>query len=154
MRENTGMRFISHSSSNPICANHWKLLSALLCSSLLSTGEAIAEDWEFSVTPYLRAISTELDTLINLPGGGQQDFSDLLDKLDFAAQVNLEAHKGRLGFQINATNLQTSDRVQRRAFDVDTETTINLLEAAVLLTAMEGDDYVARAIIGARIIGN
>ena len=151
MRMNTAMRFIP---CNPNRAIRWQLLSALLCASLMSTSEATAEDWEFSVTPYLWAISTELDTRINLPGGGQQDFSDILDKLDFAAQVNFEAHKGKLGFLVNATNLQTSDRVEREAFDVDTDATTNLLEAAVLLTAIEGDGYVARALIGTRITGN
>ena len=70
-----------------------------------------AEDWRWSVTPYLWAIGSELSTSVDVPGDAALRFSDLIDKLDFAAQVHLEAHRGRHGLLLDVTNLQLSDRI-------------------------------------------
>jgi hypothetical protein len=72
---------------------------------------AAAEDWEWTVVPYLWGAATEVD--VTLPSGedvgSELDFSGLLDKLDFAAQVHFEGRRDQLGFFADVTYLGTSD---------------------------------------------
>ncbi len=76
---------------------------AQLCSA------AGNEGWEFTVAPYIWMAGIEGDVEIN----GQKadvdiDFSDILDELDLAGMVHLEAKKGRLGFFLDPTYLKVS----------------------------------------------
>lgn len=113
---------------------------ALVASAQSRSSE---KTWEWTVTPYAWAISTELDTSASLPGDGNSgavrlDFSNLLDKLDFAAQLHFEGQRDQLGFLLDVTNLQLSDRTEQGQFQVDTDSNTTLIEAAVILGAIHG----------------
>jgi hypothetical protein len=126
---------------------------ALVLAAALGSSAASANDWEWSVTPYLWAISTELSTAVDLPPDGQQKFGDILDKLDFAAQVHVEGSGGRWGFLVDATTLHTSDRTTRNEFDVKSDATTTLVEAAAVLTGGDPETGAVDLIFGARILG-
>jgi len=99
---------------------------------------AFADDWEWSVTPYGWAINVDLDTGVDQPSGSTVDFSDLVDNLDFAGQLHLEGRKNRFGFLVDFTNLQLSDRTSQGQFELDTDTTVSLLEAAAIFSLADG----------------
>lgn len=112
---------------------------------------AQAEDWRWSVTPYLWAIGTELKTSVEIPEGGEQRFSDLIDRLDFAAQVHLEGQRGRHGFMLDVTNLQLSDRINQGPFEIDTDSSTTLVEGAALIGLTEGD-ALTQLMVGFRLL--
>jgi hypothetical protein len=96
-----------------------------------------AEDWQWAVTPYAWAISPELNLGVSIPPdnnqpGAEADFSDLLDKLDFAGQIHIEAHKNRYGFMLDLTNLQLSDRTTEGLLEIDTDSSTSVIEGAAL----------------------
>lgn len=127
-------------------------LVALCC--LTGSGAVQADGWDWSVTPYLWAINTKLTTAEGLPDGGGQSFGDIVDKLDFAAQLHFEGRGGAWGFFVDATTLHTSDRVPRDRFEVKTDATTNLFEAAGMFSA--GDMKAGGAVdllFGVRVIG-
>lgn len=72
-------------------------ISAFLLS-VAGTSRADAQDWQFSIKPYLWLTGMEGDVGVvpDLPPA-QVDlsFSDILDNLDFAAMVDIEARRGR-----------------------------------------------------------
>ena len=132
-------------------ATLWRSLAVLAaaCSSVASA----ADDWRWSLTPYLWAISTDFSTALNLGDGGQQDFSDILGKLDFAAQVHAEAARDRWGFILDVTNLQMSDRGPQRGFEVKTDSKVTLVEALGMISAGEDARNGLDLLFGARILG-
>jgi hypothetical protein len=60
---------------------------------------AIADDWNWSVTPYVWAAGITADVAINDQEvlGGEVDFSDLLDDTDGAFMLHVEARRDRIG---------------------------------------------------------
>ncbi|MEE4382597.1 MAG: hypothetical protein V2J02_11415 [Pseudomonadales bacterium] len=111
-----------------------------LCSLLFPTAAQVhAEDWNWSLTPYGWAIGAEVDTGARFGGAEpiEQDFSDLVDKLDFAAQLHLEVQKDRIGFLLDVTTLSLSDEVTRGPLQIETDSSTTLIEGAVLLGAFE-----------------
>ena len=126
---------------------------ALAVPLVLGAGSAQAEDWRWSLTPYIWGISTEFSTAANGPGGGEQDFGDIVDKLDFAAQVHLEGSGARWGFLLDATTLQTSDRTQRDMLELKTDAATTLVEGAAVLTAGDPETHAVDLLFGARLIG-
>ena len=77
----------------------------------LAAGPADAQEREWLVVPYLWGADTSLDALVRDDEvyGGDLDFSDLVDKLDFALQLHVETRKDRFGLMFDLTYLETSD---------------------------------------------
>jgi hypothetical protein len=97
-----------------------------------------AEGWDWTVTPYLWAASNKLDLGVVIPpdddqAGSEASFSDLLDTLDFGAQVHVEGYKGRYGMMLDITNLQVSDRTTQGLLELDSDASLSLIEGAALL---------------------
>ena len=79
------------------------LISGLACGVMLSfcaVPAATAAEWEWSITPYFWAASLQNDVDVNDDPVIANDvsFDELLDKLDFAAQVHFEGQRGEVGF--------------------------------------------------------
>lgn len=82
-----------------------------------ATNEAVAGEWEWTLAPYLWGSDISLDVRVNDEEviGSDLEFSDLLDKLDFAAQVHFEGRRDKLGFFVDLTTLSTSDSLTTAA---------------------------------------
>jgi len=103
-----------------------------------ASGPSLADDREWIVTPYLWGADTSLDMLVRDDPvfSGDLDFSDLVDKLDFAFQIHVETRKDGLGFFFDGTLLETSDDIQSSAAPplpgsttIDTGAEVTILEA-------------------------
>lgn len=89
-----------------------RILIAALC--VLATAPAVADDWTFSVEPYLLAASIAGDTSMGRVTGVDVDvdFSTILEKLDMAAMIHFEAHSGNgWGFAIDYGFMKLSDDI-------------------------------------------
>ncbi len=77
-------------------------LSLVVCLAFAPNSSA-AEGWNWTVAPYLWASDTALDVNINdtVSGGGELDFSDLVDKLDAAFLIHFEGQRGKGGFYLD-----------------------------------------------------
>lgn len=102
------------------------------CSIFLATS-SFAEDWAWALTPYMWVVDVDMDTGLEEPSGGTTDFSDILDKLDFAVLVHFEGHKDRFGFLVDFVNLQVSDRKTQGPIQVDTDLNISVIEGAAIV---------------------
>ena len=71
-----------------------KLTSTLSIFLLLTHAQAHADDWTFSIEPYLLAANIEGDTGMGRVNGVpvDVDFSRILETLDLAAMLHFEAH--------------------------------------------------------------
>ena len=110
---------------------------------LVGSASSYAEAWQWKVTPYVWGVSPELNLGVVIPpddnqAGTEAAFSDLLDKLDFAGQVHIEAQKDDFGFLLDLTNLQLSDRTTQGLLEVDTDSSTSLIEGAMLFRISEG----------------
>mgnify|MGYP001825333670 FL=1 len=107
------------------------LLIALSASSALAQqGDSI--NW--SVTPYFWASDTTLDLTVQdteINGGVEIPFSDLLDVLDTAIQINVEGGKGNWSGFVDFTYLETSDTIDRPLINIATNSKQTFIDAAV-----------------------
>ncbi|HKQ61936.1 MAG TPA: hypothetical protein VJS92_11650 [Candidatus Polarisedimenticolaceae bacterium] len=86
-------------------------IAALAVLALGSVGRADAGSWKFSVAPYAWATSIKTDVAVNDEQVASSDieFSDLVDKVDFTAQVHAEAQRGAHGVLLDVFNVKLSD---------------------------------------------
>ena len=119
-----------------------------------------AEGWEWTLAPYLWAPKTSLDVTVNDEPviGGDLDFSDLLDKLDFSGQVHFEGRRGKTGFFLDLTYLSTSDSGTTSprpplpgGTAIDSEVDTALFEAAGFYRPL-GESHGLDLLLGVRII--
>ena len=96
------------------------------CCAFLASS-SYAEDWAWALTPYGWVVGVEVDTGLEEPSGGSNNFDDIIDKLDFAALVHFEGQKNRLGFLVDVQYLQLSDRKTQGSIQVDTDVSISLI---------------------------
>lgn len=128
------------------------LEAALAACALAIAAPGWGDDWRWSITPYVWGISANMDTSLDIPEGGvEQRFSDIIDKLDFAAQIHLEGHKGRHGFLLDVTNLQLSDRITRGPLELDTDSSTTLVEGAMLF-GLAGEAAPTELMVGLRVL--
>jgi hypothetical protein len=90
-------------------------------------------DLEWSITPYLWASDTTVDLTFrdNNLGGGDINFDDLLDTLDTAFMVQVEAGRGNWSAFADITYLDTSDTTERPLATVDTDSQQTIVDAAI-----------------------
>ncbi|NCF74020.1 MAG: hypothetical protein GWP67_11015 [Gammaproteobacteria bacterium] len=110
------------------------LLSIMIGGSgLLSTAAAQDSDaFQWSITPYVWAASTNIDLTVrdNNIGEGDIPFKDLLDTLDAAFMIQVEAGKGNWSAFGDLTYLKTSASNQRTVFTIDIDSKQVFLDAA------------------------
>ena len=122
-------------------------LSLLICFAYAPNVSA-AEDWNWTLAPYLWASDTSLDVYVNDNNiiGGELDFSDLLDKLDAAFLIHFEGQRGRGGFFLDYIYMSLSDSttvppgVVQPGADVDAGIDLGVLEAAAFFRPSGGEN--------------
>ncbi|RJP66346.1 MAG: hypothetical protein C4532_16160 [Candidatus Abyssobacteria bacterium SURF_17] len=68
-----------------------------------------SEKWEFTILPYLWMAGLEGDVVVKgTTSAVDASFGDILDNLDFAYQLHLEAKKGKWAFFIDPTYMKIS----------------------------------------------
>jgi hypothetical protein len=82
--------------------------------------EYVSEDWQYSISPYMWALSLKGDVTV---GGNKSsadiDFDTILDNLNFALMVQAEARKNRLGFFVNPLLAQLENDETQVDIEVD-----------------------------------
>ena len=71
----------------------------LLVGTAIAASPAHADDWEWAFTPYIWATDIGIDVAVNDNDVASDDlaFDDLLDKIDFALLMHLEAQRDKVG---------------------------------------------------------
>jgi len=105
------------------------LIALLLATTLAPTVANAADDWKFAVTPYLWGAGVNgTATVKSHEADVEKTFGDILDDLSFAAMVNLQARRGRLGLYTDVTFLGQED-----THDLVTPAGVTVLEAETSL---------------------
>ena len=126
----------------------------------IAPASAQAEEWEWMLVPYLWAEDTSLDVYVNDDPifGGDLGFDDLLDKLEFAFQLQFEGRRGKGGFFADFTTMSTSDsRITDErpplpgGTQLDADTDIIVFEAAGFYRP-SGEALGLDLLLGARVI--
>jgi len=94
------------------------LIGAITAPSALAE-EYVTNDWQFTVTPYLWALS--LDGHVTVKGRTSEadvSFSDIFDDLNFAIMLEAEARKNRLGLFVNPLYAALEDDTDRLEIDM------------------------------------
>ena len=91
-----------------------KLLKAvylIAAIAIVVPGPVNAEDWEWTIAPYLWASNASLDLTVrdDTTIGGDAAFKDLLDKVDSVFMGRFEGRKGRWGLYLDTIYLNISD---------------------------------------------
>ncbi|MEJ2256714.1 MAG: hypothetical protein P8X98_06845 [Woeseiaceae bacterium] len=105
--------------------------AAALCAPGANANAQEALQW--SVTPYLWASDTTVDLTIrdtNI-GGDDISFDDLLDVLDAAFMVHVEAGRSNWSAFLDITYLSTSDTTERPLATIDVDSEQTIIDAAV-----------------------
>lgn len=126
---------------------------ALVLTQATAIAQTADNDWRWSITPYLWG--SDIKTDIRFPTGqavgATTRFSDLVDKLDFAAQVHAEGQRGQWGLFADATFLSLSDDTTFGPISADTEIETGIYEFGTIFTpGGEGGRFTA--MVGVRII--
>ncbi len=87
------------------------LAVAALAATIAVPAQAADNDWQWSLTPYLWGSNLGLDVSINDQDAVEKTMNvgNLLDKLDFAFEVNVQAQKGRHGLWLDASYYNLGD---------------------------------------------
>lgn len=91
-----------------------RIFIPLVLFAIGSATPAVADDWTFSIEPYLLAASIEGDAGMGRVTGApvDLDFSKILDNLDMAAMLHFEAHSANgWGFAIDYGFMDLSDNI-------------------------------------------
>jgi hypothetical protein len=94
--------------------------------------------WEFSVIPYGWLMG--IDGTVTVKGNKTDvdvTFSDILDNLDFAGEVQLEARKGRWGMFLQPNYMKVSDDGKTRGIETDTTLQVLFMEFGGFYRARE-----------------
>jgi hypothetical protein len=124
---------------------------------LVGCGPAAAqsdeEDWRWSIAPYVWGSDVSAD--VSFPSGqsvgGELKFSDIVDKLDFAALVHVEGAYGEMGMFFDATYLSMSDNGLRGPISTASDVEFGLYELAAVYTR-GGETGPLGVFMGARVI--
>lgn len=113
-----------------------KSLSTLAAVLLIATAPAQAENWTFSIEPYLLAASIEGDAGMGRVNGVPVDvpFSQILETLDIGAMIHFEAHSANgWGFILDYGFMDMSDDIfGERGGIVDARVRQGILEALLV----------------------
>lgn len=96
--------------------------SLTIAAALLLCGaaEAAASDWQWSITPYVWATDVGVDVTLDDRKvlDKEIEFKDLLEDLDTATQVHIEAQRGAHGVMFDLFDVQLSEDDSRIALPV------------------------------------
>ena len=80
------------------------ITGGLAAIALAVTGPVQAEDWEWTIAPYLWAYGVQLDLTVNdnTEIGDDATFKNILDKVDSVFMGHFEGRKGRWGMYLES----------------------------------------------------
>ena len=113
-----------------------RLAGLAFCLSILGmawvSGAEAQERLQWSITPYLWATDTKVDLRLDGEpiGGDEIAFDDLLDVLDTAFMVHVEAGKGHWSAFGDLTYLETSETNVREVLTIDSDSEQAFFDAA------------------------
>lgn len=112
-----------------LCARSALAAGVVAVSSGIDAAEPISDEWQFTVTPYLWALSVEGDQTVK----GQESeldlgFDDILDKLNVGLFGEIDARKGRFGLLLNGYFATLEGDADVGAIDIDAEVALALSE--------------------------
>jgi hypothetical protein len=102
----------------------------IVAALLLTSPARAADDWNWSITPYIWASNISEDLLIlgEIEGGGDTEFKDLLDIADTSLQLHFEGTRDRWGLFADLTYVELSDSetgdLELLRFDVEIQETL------------------------------
>ncbi len=124
--------------------------------ALATCGSASAQsnnEWRWSITPYVWG--SDINTDVTFPSGegigGSVAFEDILDKLDIAAMLHAEGHRGNWGMFFDVTYTSMSDDTTIGPIPTSADLEFGLYEFAVVYTP-GGATGPFSAFAGARIV--
>ena len=110
-------------------------------------------EWRWSITPYAWGSSINAD--VTFPGGqqvgGEVQFGNLVDKIDYGAMVHFEGQRGSWGMLVDVTYMKLGDDATRGPISANTDIELGIYEFAATYTPGGGRNPFT-AIVGARII--
>jgi hypothetical protein len=130
---------------------HWAACAAL--ALVFVSSNSFADDWEWSVAPYVWLADTTLDSSVESSSGPSIHFKGLLETFDFGAQARFEGQRDRFGFILDASNLQLSDRRRQGPIEVDTDFAVSLIEGLATVGFGEKSETSGwDLLLGARVV--
>jgi len=142
-------------------SNRVLMLSGAVALGIVAlAGAAQAQEWRWSVTPYMWASEVGVDVSINDHEvlEREADLADVLDSLDFMVQVHFEGQKGRHGLLLDLIYNDLGDDDRRFALDdppgevvVKGDLEMTILEAGGIFNP-RGDGTGFAFLYGARVI--
>jgi len=101
---------------------------------------AADKKWAFSVTPYLWMVGLDGDmTVMGVKSDVDVDFGDILDNLDFAFSVHMEAKRGKWGLFFDPTYITGSMDGDVGPTSVDVEVDFALIEFGGFYEVLDRD---------------
>ena len=100
---------------------------------LAGQAQAQAEDWSWTVEPYVWAVKIGTDVRTDVPpieGSSEMNFKDIIDHLDGSIQVNAEGRTDQQGVFVDFTYLGISDTRNGNFATTESDLDTRLLEAA------------------------
>jgi hypothetical protein len=120
-------------------AARFQLVSVFIMIAVLvgaAPGAQAGDTWDWSITPYMWATDISEDLILDgaVVGGGDTEFSDLVDKIDTSLQLHFEGTRERWGLFADVNYVELSDSATGEMglgrLDVDIEETV--LEAGAI----------------------
>jgi hypothetical protein len=109
------------------------LATSMICGAAMSPAHASDGAWDWAVVPYLWGTEITTDTQVRgEPVGTETEFSDIIDKLDFAFQIHAEGQGDQFGLFADYTYLSLSDDSNRDAFSLDASLDSTIFELAAV----------------------
>lgn len=107
-------------------------------SPVLAEAAQASDPWVFSITPYAWLYGMDGDVRIrNTTAEFDVGFDDLLENLDIALMVHLEAWKGRLGFFVDPSYGRLLVDAEVAGTEVDLETDMILVDFGALYRVLD-----------------
>ncbi len=131
----------------------------VIAVALAGAPEAQAGEWKWEIVPYAWMADVGVDISLNETDiGTTVDFSDVIEKLDFAVLFHFEGHKGRGGLFVDVAYLSVSDdQTTSGGPPIPAGTIINteldqLVSEAGGIYRLTGDEQGLELLFGARVL--
>ncbi len=109
------------------------LATTLISAAAISPVHAAGGAWDWAVAPYLWGTEITTDTQVRgEPVATETEFSDIIDKLDFAFQIHAEGQGDQFGLMTDFTYLSLSDDSNRDNLSLDASMDTTIFELAAV----------------------
>lgn len=116
-------------------ANKWRGVGVALLGMWVAIPAAQADDWRWSVEPYVWGTTISTDVSSDRPfiqGSSEMSFGDILDKLDGSIQLHVEGRGERVGVMGDFTFLGISQKKKGNVAQTDADLDTRLLDVGMV----------------------